>query len=65
MTDKRVRELRQIAAALYADLLDSLGTHKRGHVCAGVEETIVLAEIAKKVQLDLTEWVIADHIEDE
>lgn len=60
MSDKRVRELRQIAAHLYADMLDKMGTHKYGHVNAGKEETIVLAELAKKINLDLAQWIVDD-----
>jgi hypothetical protein len=65
MTDKRIRELRQIGAIIYSDLLDNLGSHRRGYVQSGIEETIVLAEIAKKIQLYLTEWIIADYMENE
>lgn len=64
MDIKRVRELRQIAAGLYANLLDNMGAHKYGHVSAGVEETIVLAEIAKKISIDLADWTEKDHLDD-
>lgn len=61
MDNKRIRELRQIAAHLYVDMLDKLGTHKYGHVSAGREETIVFAELAKKINLDLAQWIIDDN----
>lgn len=64
MTPERIRELKQISCLLYDDLLDKMGTHKYGHVFAGKEETIVLAEIAKKLQSDLSEWIIKDLSED-
>lgn len=64
MDIKRIRELRQIAAGLYGNLLDNMGTHEYGHVSAGVEETIVLAEIAKKINIDLADWTEKDHITD-
>ena len=64
MDIKRVRELRQISAGLYANLLDNMGTHEYGHVSAGVEETIVLAEIAKKIGIDLADWTEKDHLDD-
>lgn len=58
MTQKRIRELRQIAAHLYNDVLDNMGTHKHGHVSAGIEEVIVLSELVAKMQLDLHDWTI-------
>lgn len=60
MTNERVRELKQIAAHLYCEMLDSMGTHKYGHVFAGKEETIVLSALATKIQVDLQQWIIDD-----
>lgn len=60
VNDKRVRELKQIAAHLYNEVLDSMGTHKYGHVSAGIEETIVLSTLAAKIQVDLQHWIIDD-----
>ena len=59
MTDKRVRELRQIAAHLYVDMLDKMTTYQFGYILEE-EETIVLAELAKKVNLDLAQWIVGD-----
>jgi hypothetical protein len=59
MSDKRVRELRQIAAHLYADMLDKMITYQFGYILEE-EETIVLAELAKKVNLDLAQWIVGD-----
>lgn len=64
MTDLRVRELRQIAAKLYSDMLGDMGTHEYGHVSAGEEETVVLANIAQKIALDLARWVEDDNKEE-
>lgn len=61
---KRIRELRQIAVDLYGNLLDNMGTHEYGHISAGIEETIVLAEIAKEINLDLADWTEKDHLDD-
>lgn len=61
MNEQRIRELRKIALKLFDNLLDNMGTHEFGHVSAGAEETIVLAEIAKKVNLTLADWVISDN----
>lgn len=58
MTQKRVRELKQIAAHLYCDVLDKMGTHKYDHVFAGVEQVIVLSELVAKIQKDLHDWTI-------
>lgn len=63
MTEKRIRELRQISARLYSDMLDKMGSHEYGHVFAGEEETIVLANISQKIVLDLTKWVEEDNKE--
>lgn len=60
VTDKRIRELKQIAAHLYNEILDSMGTHIYGHVSAGKEETIVLSALATKIQVDLQQWIIDD-----
>ena len=60
MTNERIRELKQIAAYLYCEMLDSMGTHKYGHVSAGIEETIVLSVLAAKIQVDLQQWIIDD-----
>lgn len=60
MTQKRIRELKGIAARLYVTILDEMGTHKWGHVKGGVEETIVLAELSKKITLDMTNWLCED-----
>lgn len=43
MTKQRARELKSITAGIYVDVLDIMGSHKRGHIKGGVEETIVLA----------------------
>lgn len=64
MTDQRVRELRQIAAKLYSNMLDKMGTYEYGYVNAGEEETVVLANIAQKIALDLTKWVEIDNMEE-
>lgn len=64
MTDQRVRELRRIAAELYGNMLDNMGTHEYGHVRAGEEETVVLANIAQKIALDLARWVEDDNKEE-
>ncbi len=63
MTPKRVRELKQISAKLYASVMDSMGTHEYGYVLPGEEETIVLAELIKKMQVDLSSWIILDLAE--
>lgn len=65
MTQKRVRELRQISAHLYNDVLDAMGTHKYGHVSAGIEEVIVLAELVEKMQRDLHDWTIDELIKED
>lgn len=65
MTQKRIRELRQIAAHLYNDVLDNMGTHKHGHVSAGIEEVIVLSELVAKMQSDLHDWTIDELIKGE
>lgn len=64
MTDQRVRELRCIAAKLYSNMLDDMATHRYGHVSAGEEETVVLANIAQKIALDLARWVEDDNKEE-
>lgn len=61
ITQKRVRELKQISAHLYADMLDKMGTPAFGRISAGQEETIVLAELARKINNDLANWVIDDN----
>lgn len=61
---KRVKELRLIAAGLYDNLLDNMGTHQCGYISGGVEETIVLAELAKKINADIANWVEQDHLTD-
>jgi hypothetical protein len=58
MTQKRIRELGQIAAHLYNDVLDNMGTHKYGHVSGGIEEVIVLSELVAIMQRDLHDWTI-------
>ena len=63
MTQERLRELKQIAAHLYVTVLDEMGTHKWGHVKGGVEETIILAELSKKINLDMTNWLYQDLTE--
>lgn len=65
MTKKRARELKVIAAHIYTDMLDIMGTHKHGHVKGGVEETIVLAELAKKIMLDVVDWSIEDNLDED
>lgn len=65
MTQKRVRELRQIAAHLYSDVLDKMSTDKYGRISAGVEEVIVLSELVKKMQLDLHNWTIDELIKED
>lgn len=60
ITNKRIRELGQIAAKLYCEVLDSMGTHIYGHISAGKEETIVLSILATKIQTDLQQWIIND-----
>lgn len=60
VNDKRIRELKQIAAHLYNEILDSMGTHIYGHISAGKEETIVLSTLATKIQADLQQWIIDD-----
>ena len=60
MTQKRLRELKQIAARLYVTVLDEMGTDKWGYVKGGIEETIVLAELSKKITLDMTNWLCED-----
>lgn len=32
MTKQRARELKSIAVGIYADVLDIMGSHKRGHI---------------------------------
>ena len=65
MTQKRVRELRQIAAHLYNNVLDEMITNKYGHISGGIEEVIVLSELIKKMQLDLNDWTIDELIKGE
>ena len=62
MTQKRIRELKQISAKLYVNVLELMGTHECGHISPGEEETIVLSELIKKMQLDLSNWIIQDYI---
>lgn len=62
MTQKRIRELRQISAHLYNDVLDNMSTDKYGRVSAGIEEVIVLSELVAKMQLDLHDWTIDELI---
>ena len=64
MTDQRIRELRRIAATLYGSMLDNMGTHVYGWVNGGEEETVVLANIAQKIALDLARWVEDDNREE-
>ena len=61
MTKQRIRELRAIAAGLYVSALEAMSTGKYGHVKQGVEETIVLAELANKIVGDVAVWTIEDH----
>lgn len=65
MTKQRARELKGIAARIYTDVLDIMGGHKWGHVKGGAEETIVLAELAKKIMLDVVDWSIEDNLDEE
>jgi hypothetical protein len=62
MTQKRVRELKQISAHLYNDVLDNMSADKYGHVSAGIEEVIVLSELVAKMQRDLHDWTIDELI---
>lgn len=62
MTKQRARELRSIAAYLYSEMLKVMGTQD---IAAGAEETVVLAEVARKIVADVTDWTIADHTEEE
>lgn len=64
MTQKRVRELKQISAHLYNDVLDEMSTDKYGYVSAGIEEVIVLSELVKKMQLDLNDRTIDELIKE-
>ena len=64
MTDLRVRELRNIAAELYGNMLDKMGTHECGYISAREEETVVLANIAQRIALDLARWVEDDNKEE-
>ena len=63
MTQERLRELKQIAARLYVTVLDEMGTDKWGYVKGGIEETIVLAELSRKINLDMTNWLYKDLTE--
>lgn len=58
----RRRELTQISAHLYSDIMDKLGNQEYGHVSAGNEETIVLSELIKSLILDLNDWIYEDTI---
>ena len=60
MTRQRLGELKRIAAHLYMTVLDEMGTHKWGYVKGGAEETIVLAELSKQINLDMTNWLCED-----
>lgn len=62
MTQKRARELRAIAAYLYSEMLDIMGSQD---IKAGVEETIVLAEIARKITADVAVWTVLDQKREE
>lgn len=50
MTKERARELRNTAACLYSKMRDIMELQD---IAAGVEETIVLAEIARKITADV------------
>lgn len=65
MTKQRTRELRAIAAGLYMSALEAMSLGKYGHVEQGVEETIVMAELAHKIVADVAVWTIADHTKEE
>lgn len=58
ITNKRIRELEQVAEELYDEVLDSMGTHVYGYVSAGKEEVIVLSALATKIQTNLQQWTI-------
>ena len=64
MTKQRTRELKSITAGIYVDVLNIMGTHKRGHVRRGGEETIVLAELARTIMRDVVDWSIEDNLDE-
>lgn len=63
MTQKRARELEDIAAGLHIDALVTMDSGKFGHV-EGVEGTIVLAELARRIMLDVVSSSIADNLDE-
>lgn len=65
MTKERTRELKSIAAGIYVDVLNIMGSHKRGHIKGGAEETIVLAELARTIMRDVVDWSIEDNLDED
>lgn len=60
MNDLRVRELRQMAARIYANLLNEiLDYERRGEINEkSGEDIILLAEITKKATSDFSGWYL-------